>query len=299
MHRIDKENKKYARRAFSGYSRSRGRLALPALLFWLCCAVSGCAGEGTKEEAETAAINAEELTVCFFACSDDADSILLKTGDTDILIDTGLEEDAESLLEGLSQFGVDDIELLILTHPDKDHIGGAGRVLDAYTVERVIQTSCEKGSDLQERTEEKLAEEKAELMTPREPCAFDYGALRLQVYPPKEESYESSNNYSIAALAEYEGVRFFFAGDAKKKRISELLTERLPKANVYKAAHHGRDNKACRELIERLRPDYAVVTAREPEEDTKEALLDAGAKIYSTYGRNVVFRVSNGVLDVE
>ena len=270
------------------------------LLFLLICfLIAGCGINQTNEGADVQS-STEGLDVWFFACSEDADSILLQTESADILIDTGIEADSEALLEKLRKLEVDDIELLILTHPDKDHIGGAGLILDTFQVEQVIQTSCIKGSKLQQKLEQKLEDNPGEhqIYIPQLSQNASFGELQLTIYPPKESEYENANNYSIGVLAEYNGKSFFFAGDAKKKRIQELLEENLPDVDVYKIAHHGRDNGASTELIEQLRPEYAVVTGVYAEEKTMKALRQMGTRLFSTYEKDVHFSVKDGVLDV-
>lgn len=267
------------------------RLVVCLLFLYICVCLSACGGKNTESTAKG------QLDVWFFACSDDADSILLKINDTSVIIDAGLEQDSDALIRKLKEQNVTEIALLILTHPDKDHIGGAGKLLDSFPVEQIIQTNCVKGSELQEKLNSRL--EKETVSIPEEKEQFSFDGLQLTVYPPKEEEYEDSNNYSIAVLAEYEGKRFFFAGDAKKKRIGELLTEDLPYVDVYKAAHHGRDNGKSDDLIELLSPELAVVTAKAPEEKTAQAFEKIGTTVYSTYENDVHCIVTDGILDVE
>lgn len=253
-----------------------------AVLLLLAGLVSGCQN---GKEAENL-----PLSVYFYGCSEDADAILLHVDDTDVIIDTGVYQDSERLVEQMEENGVSQIDLMILTHPDKDHIGGAVGILEQFPVDRVIQTDAKKGSELQGELEEKL---KGELVTvPTEVRQYTYGDLTLTVYPPKEAEYENTNNYSIAVLAEYEGRRIFFAGDAKKKRITELLEEELPQVDVYKCTHHGRDEGKGTDLIERLHPSVAVVTAGVPEEETRKALEAVGAQVYTTLDTDVVVEVT-------
>ncbi len=239
------------------------------------------------------------LDVWFFACSEDADSILLQTEDTNILIDTGVEADSTELVEKMKRLQVEQVDLLILTHPDKDHIGGAAAVLENFPVKWVMQTACDKDSALQDDLERRLdGLSGCVVSVPDARQQLVFGSLQLTVYPPGEEEYGSANNYSLAVLAEYEGRRFFFAGDAKKKRIGELLEEALPQVDVYKTAYHGRDSGNGDALIEMLSPEIAVVTAKEAEEETQQALTDTGAEIYTTWKEDVYMTVRNGVLDV-
>ena len=258
-------------------------------LFWclsvfLFLAVVVCGCQGGKETENI------PLSVYFFGCSEDADAILLHVDGADIMIDTGIYQDSERLVDKLEETGVSQIDLLVLTHPDKDHIGGAVRILEQFPVDQVIRTDAEKGSELQENLENALKNE--QVTVPEEVQCYTYGDLTLTVYPPKEAEYENTNNYSIAVLAEYEGRRIFFAGDAKKKRITELLEEELPQVDVYKCTHHGRDEGKGTDLIERLHPSVAVVTAGAPEEETKKALEIVGAQVYTTLDTDVVVEVT-------
>ncbi len=301
--------------ARNGKKKRQVRFAVCLLFLCLCTGLTACQETGggapgaaqTQEQGtgltakeqpgrETVAKEGAGLDVWFFSCSDDADSILLQSGGANVLIDTGLEEDAGALAEKLQALDVERIDLMILTHPDKDHIGGASLLLDIFDVVQVVQTSCVKDSVLQNRLNRKLEEEA--VLIPETRQEFGYGDLHLTLYPPKEAAYEDANNYSLAVLAEYEGRTFFFAGDAKKKRIGELLEETLPGVDVYKVAHHGRDNGRSKDLILLLCPQIAIVTAQEAGKKTKKALAEAGAEVYTTFGEDIHMTVTNGILDV-
>ena len=92
---------------------------------------------------------------------------------------------------------------------------------------------------------------------------------------PWQEDYEKSNDYSVAVLAEYAGRKFFFPGDAEKERVTELLGEYdIGDIDVYKLPHHGRDGKKAEKLLERLKPEYCVVTAAAPGEKMASAMVD-------------------------
>ena len=92
---------------------------------------------------------------------------------------------------------------------------------------------------------------------------FTYGDLDIRVFPPEKFHYDKSNDYSLAVRGEaYGDIHLFYAGDAEKERLGELLKLDLSAIDVYKTAHHGRNSKRGVELIEALKPEYAVVTAQ-------------------------------------
>ena len=122
---------------------------------------------------------------------------------------------------------------------------------------------------------------------------FTYGDLDIRVFPPEKFHYNKSNDYSLAVLVKHGDIHLFYAGDAEKERLGELLKLDLPAIDVYKTAHHGRNSKRGVELIEALKPEYAVVTAQEPENEIREAFKENGTQVYTTVNRDVVF-VSDG-----
>ena len=122
---------------------------------------------------------------------------------------------------------------------------------------------------------------------------FTYGDLDIRVFPPEKFHYNKSNDYSLAVLVKHGDIHLFYAGDAEKERLGELLKLDLPTIDVYKTAHHGRNSKRGVELIEALKPEYAVVTAQEPENEIREAFKENGTQVYTTVNRDVVF-VSDG-----
>ena len=122
---------------------------------------------------------------------------------------------------------------------------------------------------------------------------FTYGDLDIRVFPPEKFHYNKSNDYSLAVLVKHGDIHLFYAGDAEKQRLGELLKLDLPTIDVYKTAHHGRNSKRGVELIEALKPEYAVVTAQEPENEIREAFKENGTQVYTTVNRDVVF-VSDG-----
>ena len=67
-----------------------------------------------------------------------ADCTLFQEGETSYMIDTGEAENAPRILEALKEKNVDHLDALIISHFDKDHVGGAAQILEAVTVDRVL-----------------------------------------------------------------------------------------------------------------------------------------------------------------
>lgn len=271
--------------------------AVAAAVVLLAC---GCRKDpGGQEQAPEPVTG---LNVYFFETKEDSDAILITSPDANIMIDTGLYTEAPKLMDSLAEKGVKHLDLLVLTHPDKDHIGGAQSVLNGLTVDRLILSRATKNSEEQALLNIAMDREGLTVDIPTENETLEFGDLKLRIYPAWQEEYDKTNDYSVAVLAEYAGWKFFFPGDAEKERITELLGEYdIGDIDVYKLPHHGRDGKKADKLIERLKPEYCVVTARTPGKETAETLDRLGCEVFSTFDGEIRFMADpeTGELKIE
>ena len=104
---------------------------MAALFLSLIAGLGGCSRE--TEPAMTVDI----LSVGKADCS------ILSDGTHTVIIDTGLESTADMVCQAIEKTGGGTIDLLILTHFDKDHIGGAAKILETFAVNTVVLPSTE------------------------------------------------------------------------------------------------------------------------------------------------------------
>lgn len=234
-----------------------------------------------------------EMRAYFLKTQEDADCILIKQETMSVLIDTGEEKDAESILEFLKEKEVSEIEYLILTHPDKDHIGGASQIIDNIKVKQAVLPIYNKEDERLDSLLRKMEEEKISIYYPTRTRKFSVGNMYLTIFPPLEKQYSKDNNYSLTTLLKHGKVTMLFTGDAEKKRLEELKQINLPSINLLKVPHHGRANSNSEQFLQSAAPDYAVITAKEADEIVQGTLEKMGSKIFFTRNKTVEFQ-SNG-----
>ena len=234
-----------------------------------------------------------DLQVIFAGTQQDADCIILLNEDHCVLVDTGEQADGEHIAELLFANGVEQIDSIILTHPDQDHIGGAFYILDHFKVGQIVAPYFGGEKQLYRDLLLKLEEIRVPIQTLSRDRLYTYGDVDVRVFSPEKFYYKESNEYSLAVLVEHGENAFFLAGDAQGERIDELMKVTLPQIDVYKAARHGRDSDKGLMLLEKVCPEYAVVTAAAPERETEALLSQLGAEVYITIGQNHTF-ISNG-----
>ena len=252
------------------------RRALACLMLCLCL-LPGCArGEG---EGQT-------LSVTFFDAGK-ADAILIRTGDHAMLIDAGLDANGAALVDALRAAGVESLDALLITHFDKDHVGGADHVLASLPVSAVYQPDYLKDSK-QLRQYQKAAQAAGlSPVTLSENCELTLGEARLQVDVANQDDYgaDEENDFSLVVSLRFGGTSFLFAGDAEEARIDELLAEGNLAHDVLKVPHHGRKHDNNAQFFEAVSPRYAVITSSDDEPEKQETvrlLEQAGATVLLT-----------------
>lgn len=268
---------------------------LAVLLLAAALLLTGCAGSDatiTPEPAEDS-----ELEVHFFDAGK-ADAILLTTEDSAVLIDTGEKGFGKTILSYLAQKGIERLDCLILTHFDKDHVGGAAKVLSGIPVDTVLQSNRPEDSDEYRSYVEALAAAGIEPVTVRETYVFTLDGVSFTVDPPRQTDYpeDSSNNSSLIVAARHTETRFLFTGDAQTRRLAEFLDANDESFDVLKLPHHGGDEPLLSELLASTKPTFAVITtsAEEPESEAVAAALEqAGVRVLRT-AEGAVTLISDG-----
>ena len=216
-----------------------------------------------------------------------ADAFLFMTEEGSVLIDTGESGQGKDILAFLEENGITELDTLLLTHFDKDHVGGAAKVLKGIPVRRVLQSNSPRDSKEYNKYLSALSLARIEPVTVREPLSFSLGGAVFTVYPPEKETYskDPSNNSSLAVTVHYGDTSFLFTGDAESARLQELSGSDLGTFTFLQVPHHGAWQTQFAALLEKTRPDYAVITSSEDEPEdfvTVQLLEKVGAEILLT-----------------
>lgn len=233
-----------------------------------------------------------------------ADCIVLAEESYTVLIDCGESDDGTEIIKHLQEMGTDEIDCLIITHFDRDHIGGAADVIDAFRVKRLLEPDYEPESPDSEEYlayRDALSRNQIQAEALNEDLKLNIGGMRMQIYTANAV-YDKNidNNNSLVVDLTHEGNRFLFTGDIEKQRIEDMLEQRqINSCDFLKVPHHGRYNSALNDLFEAASPTYAAITCsvkNPPEQETLDALEEVGCIVYSTKDSEVHVRsTKNGV----
>lgn len=212
--------------------------------------------------------SASDLLTVSFLDIEQGDSILIRTahGRT-VLIDGG---PGTSVLERLGEetsFWQHSFDLLILTHPDLDHLEGLVEVLPRYQVDHVLLTGVMHGSRLYQEFLQRLIEYGVEthIASPELDWLIDEGVY-LDIISPTESvmlsEVESPNDTSIVTMLVYGETKMLLTGDAEgSQEQSMLLSDADLRAEIFKAGHHGSRTSNTPAFLRAVRPEFSIVSS--------------------------------------
>ncbi|MBL7127199.1 MAG: ComEC/Rec2 family competence protein, partial [Dehalococcoidales bacterium] len=162
-----------------------------------------------------ASIPDDELSISFLDVGQ-GDAILIQQGSQQVLIDGGASPRSISLELGRQMpFWDRTIELVILTHPDQDHLAGLIEVLKRYRVEKVLDPNLDSGTPLYEEWQGLVAEKELERITARAGQQIALGEATLTVLHPPEallkDTDEDIDNNGVVLCLKDGNVSFMLA----------------------------------------------------------------------------------------
>ena len=275
------------------------------LLALFCALLLSLAGCGTIDPVPTPGAQepVEGLEVFVFDAGT-ADAILLTTPSSAVLIDCGKKGFGQTILREFDARGIERIDVLILSHFDRDHVGGAAKLLGDVEVARVLQNAFPGESPEYRKYLRALDETGIAPETVRGSLSFELGGVVYTVEAPQRERYDrdESNNASLIVTVQHGENRLLFMGDAETARIAEYLASSPAPCGFLKVPHHGQKEKLLDALLAAVRPRYAVITCSvgEPEAaSTAQLLAAAGTETFLTRLGAVRIRSDGKTLEAE
>lgn len=236
--------------------------------------------EGELGQVEGASQEEQDLKVIFFDVGQ-GDSIFIETPlEKQILVDGG---EGQLILEKLDkQMGLGDrfIDIVVLSHPHADHLGGLVDVLERYEVGEIWMSGVLHTSNIYLEFLNLIKEKKIPVK-----IVFGCGIEKLPgcsdeikiedkvvfrvLYPLKNLSQErvnKLNHSSVVVRLDYIESSFLLMGDAESPDEEKILENFMAgelEVDTLKAGHHGSSDASSQEFLEAVNPEYAVISVGE------------------------------------
>lgn len=213
-----------------------------------------------------------ELKVIFFDVGQ-GDAIFIETPKKQqVLIDGGPSSVILEKLAGEMPFYDRTIDLIILTHPEKDHIFGLLEVLKKYSVKNILWTGIIRDTPEFKEWKNLIEKEGADIKIAESGQKISIGRpdlpIFLEILSPFENlegrEFKDSNETSIVNNLVFGENSFLFTGDIEEKAEKELLAKKINlSSDVLKVAHHGSKTSTSLEFLKEVFPGVAVIPVGE------------------------------------
>lgn len=223
------------------------------------------------------------------------DAMLLTTPKgAQIIIDGGPNLDLLTVLGKHMPWFDRTIELLILTHPDSDHITALPEVLKRYRVEKIIMTGTQHSSGRYAAFIEQIKQQNIQLISP---CfgtvIHSNDGIELQILwpiiPKVGEKVPDANHESVVLRVVYGNESILLTGDIEAEAEQEILASgQIIQSTYLKIAHHGSKTSTTTEFLRAVQPNYAIISSginnrfNHPHANIVQKLTNAHIPIWNT-----------------
>ena len=233
----------------------------------------------------------------------DSSLIHLGRNKSDILIDTGGKynyDTSKDIISYLMSVGIKDIDFLILSHGDYDHMGEAINLVNNFKVEKVI-FNCGEFNELEQDLIKVLKKKKIKYYS----CIKELNIDKNKLYFLQTKEYDNENDNSNVIYTELDGYKFMFIGDVGVDKEKDILDRyNVNDVDVLKVGHHGSRTSSGKEFIDEINPKYSVISVGKnnryghPNKEVLNNLKDT--KIYRTdQDGSIMFKIKNNKLKIE
>lgn len=213
------------------------------------------------------------------------DSFLVLCQGKSMLIDAGMDSAYSEIDATLKSYNIDRIDIVIITHPHKDHIGGMNEVIEDYEIGKLYMIDEAYDSDSYLSLIDIIDKKKLDISYAKIGTRFNLGDASCFVLNPQQKSFGNINNNSIVFKMTFQDKSFLFTGDMEKKAEKALLKQPYDlKADFLKVGHHGRDDASSKKFLNAVSPEYAVISSKRNYSYDKilYRLLDKGVSVSIT-----------------
>lgn len=182
------------------------------------------------------------------------DMALIKKGSTCIVIDTGAKNYNSNYnitnnhIKFMHSIGINNIDLLVISHGDNDHIGNATYLLNNFKIKKIMINEGEINS-----LESKL---------PKDKIIKKYNN-KINFYKINHKLFDNENSNSIVNYLNAYNIKFLFMGDASIETELDIISKYNLKADVIKIGHHGSKTSSDKKFINTINPKYSIISVGE------------------------------------
>lgn len=226
--------------------------------------------------------------------------ILVQLGENVLIYDGGERDTSSFVVAYLKELGITEIDYMISSHYDSDHVSGLIGCLYAFDVKNVICSDYVHDSSTYQSFIEAVEAEGVTAQHPAVGTEYTFGDAKITILAPEEIGNDSNAN-SVAIKLSYGENDFIFTGDADYKSEKRMIASGVDlDCDVLSLGHHGSSSSNSSVFLEATTPEYAVISCGannsygHPHEEVVELLEAMEIDVFRSDKQGTVIAVSDG-----
>ena len=262
-----------------------------SIFMWAACATLPLNPAARAEALNPGDTNGTTVKALFINVGK-GDAILLMVGEQRYLIDTGTRDSADAMLKALEYYQVTHLDGVIVTHTDKDHVGGLKTLLKSKIKVDHLYASAFYVSNGNANHPVARQAEKYDLPITwmQHGDVIDVNpTMRLNTLGPLTLDEDNENNNSLVLRLETPEGAMLLTGDMEVEEEADLLSvQAIRSALVLKVGHHGDEDASSESFVYTVRPQIAVISTsaleapETPSPQVIKRLWNVGAEVFIT-----------------
>lgn len=240
-------------------------------------------------------------TILAFLAVGQGDCIAFSHQGATIVIDAGPESSSRRIGRLLRAEGLTRVDLVLVSHPDSDHIGGLDAVLAYSPGAKIAVLGHFRGNAELQIELEQAGKSEADVWWIEESARLRVGDFRLQIEVPPIEPGDDENSGSMFVWIRGERTAALLTGDAPDQTEYQMLGRERWETDVLKAGHHGSRTSTSMAWLRETTPKYVVFSCGpdnpygHPTAEALERAKSIGARVLRTdAGRSIRFVLQGG-----
>lgn len=157
------------------------------------------------------------------------------------------------------------IDILVATHPDLDHVAGMKSILKEFDVSLFLHSGLTAGMPLYRTIAKKIndAAIPAIIAHSGDFLFLDKDIFFEVLYPYDGLEIENPNDYSVVLMFHVHGKKVLLMGDASReveRKLVDIYGSYL-ESDILKIGHHGSKTSSSDIFIQTVKPKYAIISA--------------------------------------
>lgn len=218
-----------------------------------------------------------------------------------MMMDGGPSSASSFVVAYLKKHNIESLDYVIASHYDSDHISGLVGVLNVFDTETFIGPDYDADTKIYDSLMDKLAAQNLTVTFPKAGDTYTFGDAVFTIVAPITYSDDNENDNSVGIRMTYGDTSFLIYGDGEEASEQAMIAsgEELS-SDVLMVSHHGSRNATTKEILEAVKPSYAVISVGadnsygHPTEEVLDRLADAGCTVYRTDQNGTIRADSDG-----